>query len=192
VVTNLDADKLDGLEATAFIKADGTVSLAAALNLGSTGQLVFPAVQNASAGVNTLDDYEEGTWTPTITADGGASGVTYDTGNTNGAYIKIGRVVHWWAHITLTAKGTLTGNIQIGGFPFTAGSEQTFFPGHVSYTTNLGGSITSPTLLVVGGQTKAFLYYMAAGGGTGHANFATAQMSNTTALYAAGSYLATA
>ena len=26
--------------------------------------IIFPATQNASSDVNTLDDYEEGTWTP--------------------------------------------------------------------------------------------------------------------------------
>jgi len=40
--------------------------------------ITFPATQSASTDANTLDDYEEGTFTPTITATGGAfSSVTY-------------------------------------------------------------------------------------------------------------------
>ena len=63
--------------------------LTQALDLGSTGQIVFPATQNASSNANTLDDYEEGTWTPVL-AFGGISGsnIVY-----SGNYTKIGRVV---------------------------------------------------------------------------------------------------
>lgn len=42
------------------------MALSGQLDLGSTGQIVFPATQNASSNANTLDDYEEGTWTPTV------------------------------------------------------------------------------------------------------------------------------
>ena len=46
----------------------GTSSLAGPLDLSASGagQILFPATQNASSGANTLDDYEEGTWTPVI------------------------------------------------------------------------------------------------------------------------------
>jgi len=87
--------------------------LTQALNLGSTGQIVFPATQNASANANTLDDYEEGTWTPTL---GGFSSVTYDY--REGSYIKIGRMVFaFWDFISSSKSGT--GNSQITGLPFT-------------------------------------------------------------------------
>ena len=57
------------------------------------GQLVFPATPNLSTNVNTLDDYEEGTWTPAWAASSGAFGsITYDT-STRGSYVKIGRIV---------------------------------------------------------------------------------------------------
>src|SRR5262245_1079228 len=45
-----------------FIVGNGTAWTA------KNGQLPFPALQNSSADANTLDDYEEGTWTPTITS----------------------------------------------------------------------------------------------------------------------------
>jgi hypothetical protein len=41
------------------------------------GQIAFPATQSASAGANTLDDYEEGDWTPVLTFGGGTTGITY-------------------------------------------------------------------------------------------------------------------
>src|SRR5215468_5683367 len=66
----------------------GTNTFSAALNLTS-GQITFPASQNASAGANTLDDYEEGTWTPVLTAaTAGNLSVAYST--QLATYTKIG------------------------------------------------------------------------------------------------------
>ena len=55
----------------------------------SAGQIKFPATQNASSNANTLDDYEEGTWTPNQ-----GSGLTVvGTFSSSGLYTKIGRQV---------------------------------------------------------------------------------------------------
>lgn len=116
VVANLDADKVDGKHSTDLLLLDGTQSMTGKLNLGSNGQVQFPASQNASSDANALDDYEEGTWTPTVTADGGSSGVTYTT--QLGTYVKVGQLVMASFSIVLSNKGTLTGNVQIGGLPF--------------------------------------------------------------------------
>lgn len=88
------------------------------------GAIAFPGTQVASAGANTLDDYEEGTWTPTIGGSGGQSGQTYTT--QNGRYVKIGQLVLASYHITLSAKGTITTNCQIQGLPFTSLATQYF------------------------------------------------------------------
>jgi hypothetical protein len=77
----------------------------------------FPATQVVSADVNTLDDYEEGTWTPSFTGDGGAaSGQVYAA--REGHYTKIGNLVHVWGVISLTTLGTIPGNILVSGLPF--------------------------------------------------------------------------
>jgi hypothetical protein len=69
------------------------------LNL-SGGQIKFPATQISSADANTLDDYEEGTFTPTWLAVGGSNPtVTYQTQHTWGKYTKIGNMVTIWAEI---------------------------------------------------------------------------------------------
>ncbi len=52
------------------------------------GQIKFPASQNASADANTLDDYEEGTFTATVFAGSTASG-----SSSTWSYTKIGRIV---------------------------------------------------------------------------------------------------
>lgn len=85
----------------------------------SGGQLVFPATQNPSSNANTLDDYEEGTWSPTIAFGGASSGVTYGAGNA-GVYVKIGRAIFLHFLLQLTSKGVSTGNAAIGGLPFAA------------------------------------------------------------------------
>jgi hypothetical protein len=107
--------KRDGLSATGkmTITQSGVVILA-------QGQLQFPATQVASADPNTLDDYEEGTWTMGIAFDNGATGVTYSS-NT-GRYTKIGRQVTVVGYLALTNKGSSTGNATITGLPFTIGS----------------------------------------------------------------------
>src|SRR6478736_6315612 len=79
----------------------------------------FPAVQAASSNANTLDDYEEGSWTPTITGSGGASGQAYT--NQVGRYIKVGKLVTCWGRVTLSTLGTVTTDALIGGLPFAAG-----------------------------------------------------------------------
>jgi hypothetical protein len=64
-----------------------------------------------------LNDYEEGTFTPSITFGGASVGMT---GTFSGRYTKVGRAVTVNGIITLTAKGSSTGNAIITGLPFTS------------------------------------------------------------------------
>jgi hypothetical protein len=77
--------------------------------------ITFPATQNASSDANTLDDYEEGTWLPVLTGDGGGTAMTYAL--QIGKYTKIGNVVIADAYIILSNRGTITGNVIITGLP---------------------------------------------------------------------------
>jgi hypothetical protein len=96
----------------------GTTTISGTLVL-SIGQIKFPAAQVASADANTLDDYEEGTWTPVFTfATPGNVSVTYST--RIASYTKIGRLCYLSLSI-LTATFTHTsasGDFQISGVPF--------------------------------------------------------------------------
>jgi hypothetical protein len=72
----------------------------------------------ASSDANTLDDYEEGTWTPVLT-----DGVTNATHSVQvGTYTKVGRMVHVKARVTTTSVTTagLTGSVWLSGLPFTS------------------------------------------------------------------------
>lgn len=77
--------------------------------------LQFPATQVPSADPNTLDDYEEGTYTPTLTFGTASTGITYAT--RSGSYVKIGNMVWYRFTIALSSKGTATGNTDVS-LPF--------------------------------------------------------------------------
>jgi len=77
----------------------------------------FPGTQVPSSDPNTLDDFEEGTFTPGISFGGAAVGITYTS--QVGKYMKVGGRVIFNALITLSAKGSSTGAARITGLPFT-------------------------------------------------------------------------
>lgn len=96
-----------------------TLSATGALNISGAGagQISFPATQNASAGANVLDDYEEGTWTPTD-----ASGATLTLATATGTYTKIGNQCFGTFRVIypVTADGS---NSLWGGLPFTVSND---------------------------------------------------------------------
>ena len=83
----------------------------------SHGQLGFPAGANPSADPNTLDDYEEGTWTPDLQFGGAKVGITYDV--QVGWYTKIGDLVCANCFINLSSKGVSVGVARVFDYPFT-------------------------------------------------------------------------
>lgn len=95
----------------------GTVISASTIGVGgatpstSGAGITFPATQSASSDANTLDDYEEGTWTPSL---GGTA--TYNA--QAGSYVKVGRLVYVRGTITVNSIGTGTAN-SLTGLPFT-------------------------------------------------------------------------
>ena len=65
-----------------------------------------------------LDDYEEGTWTPVVTAT--IPGITPPTiASATGTYTKIGRQVYVTYNIQISVNGTGAGAIGLNGLPFT-------------------------------------------------------------------------
>lgn len=75
--------------------------------------IAFPATQSASSNANTLDDYEEGDWTPTISS--GYTSVSYNS--QGGWYTKVGRFVNISGRVQFSGTANNT-NIQIGSLPF--------------------------------------------------------------------------
>jgi hypothetical protein len=114
---------------------DSTGTVVVSGTTPSFNGIAFPATQVASAGANTLDDYEEGTWTP---VDGSPASLTFTISGT-ATYIKVGRICTVCAFVTWPS--TATGNIaRIAGLPFTTASTTENMQGgsisQTSYTTS--------------------------------------------------------
>lgn len=100
------------------LKAPTTIGVGAATPAASGSGVSFPASQSSSTDVNTLDDYEEGTWSPTVASSAGA--IVSSTVN-SAIYTKIGRLVKAIVDLTITDVGTGSGTLNIS-LPFTAAS----------------------------------------------------------------------
>lgn len=100
---------------TGGIKVLNTLGVGDATSSTSGAGITFPATQSASSNANTLDDYEEGTWTPTVLGSISAGTGTYT--HQVGTYVKVGQMVCASALITIT-NHTGSGNLLFGGLPF--------------------------------------------------------------------------
>jgi len=128
--------------------------------------ITFPATQSASTDANTLDDYEEGTFTPTLGTSGGTTGSPTYT-NQNGRYTKIGKFVTVQVYLSFS-KNTLSGGYiaYINGLPFTSAASASF-----PLTTNWSGwynpsgtSFINVQAIVPNNNTRFDMYRMTAAG----------------------------
>ena len=143
VVINEDSADQDfrvesnGIESALFVDgATGVVTTGAALTvtgaITANAGIVFPTDSVASGAAitsNTLDDYEEGTWTPVYSAATTAPTSSGSPTGIGGYYTKVGRLVTLTGRIRLsTLTNTPAGTLQLAGLPFviaaTAGTEQ--------------------------------------------------------------------
>ena len=132
-----------------------TVGVGGATPAASGAGITFPATESASSDANTLDDYEEGTCTPTLFGASSAGTTTYvsQTGN----YTKIGRQVTVQVLLNVSAA-TGTGEVRIGGLPFTVGVNGYVVP--MVNALNWGGG-TYLALSTISASTNMELYYCA-------------------------------
>jgi hypothetical protein len=94
-----------------------TMGVGNATPSASGAGISFPSTQSASSDANTLDDYEEGTFTPTIIGKTSAGTGTYS--NQTGSYIKVGQLVSIFIRMDWSAH-TGTGNMGFASLPFTS------------------------------------------------------------------------
>lgn len=104
-----------------------TIGVGGATAAASGAGITFPSTASASSDANTLDDYEEGTFTPTYVPSGGGT-ITY--ANQVGRYVKVGQFVFCTVEMSTNSVSALSGSMQIGGLPFT------------SQTVSYGGTIS--------------------------------------------------
>jgi hypothetical protein len=98
-----------------------TIGVGGATAAASGAGITFPASQSASSDANTLDDYEEGTFTPSFSSTGAS--FAYDSDYRVGRYTKTGNLVTFslWCATSTIPTGTLSNTLTITGLPFTAG-----------------------------------------------------------------------
>jgi hypothetical protein len=114
----LSLGTMSGQNAERVAISGGTATLSTLSTSGlitSGGQISFPAVQVPSVGVNTLDDYEEGAFAPTVIGQTTAGTCVYST--QVGRYTKIGNLVSFTFDVTWSVH-TGTGNTLVTGLPF--------------------------------------------------------------------------
>jgi hypothetical protein len=107
------ADTAGGLSEKVRVLNTGAILAfsGASTNANGTG-VGFPSTQSASTDPNVLDDYEEGTWTPTLDA------FTIGNGTATGYYTKIGNLITCNFIITFGSTSSITGTpLQISGLP---------------------------------------------------------------------------
>merc|ERR1712072_648909 len=112
--TDADTDVL-------LLKSNGSVTISDGdLVIGTAGHGIdFSATSDASGATSELlDDYEEGTWTPTVYSSS-AGNFTYATNGQLGIYTKVGNIVHVNGFVQATVGGTETGQVRLGSLPFT-------------------------------------------------------------------------
>jgi hypothetical protein len=119
-------------------KATTTIGVGNTTASASGAGISFPATQSASTDANTLDDYAEGTWTPTVVATTG----TITAYTSSGRYTKIGDVVSCSFTFTVSNNGTGSGFIRIS-LPFTAASTQSVGSTRESAVTGNMGQVFS-------------------------------------------------
>ena len=123
-----------------------TIGVGGATPSASGSGITFPATQSASTDANTLDDYEEGTWTPSYLGLTSAGTTTY--GVNKGIYVKVGQMITVTGVMTWTAA-TGTGGAALGGLPFVINNSNGESDGSVWIGTESGYTMT--------GQLGAFL-----------------------------------
>ena len=134
-----------------------TISVGAATPATSGAGITFPATQSASTDVNTLDDYEEGTFAPTINSQSGS--ITTNSGASSAIYVKIGSWVFVKGTVVATSVSSAGGSLSIGNLPFTV-KTGSYYRGYcIATSVNTGMQIPTPyfysntTLMIVDGIT---------------------------------------
>jgi hypothetical protein len=154
----------------------GDIAVGRNLTVGGsfvTNGIQFPSAQVDSSDPNTLDDYEEGTWIPTLGGEGGEDSQIYQTGKRNGSYIKIGNKVTAGMYIQFDSsqmpnnpgQGNIYGHLVLKGFPFACGGGSANYAlsiGLISNLAGISGVSTNPRRNIFGNMvantTYAYLY----------------------------------
>ena len=150
-----------------------TIGVGGATPSASGSGITFPASQSASTDANTLDDYEEGTWTP---VDGSGAGLTL-TVNGAARYVKIGRFVFFAVNEIVYPSTANSSVARINGLPFTSDSINSGTLSLVSNTANASKG------LVLASATGIFIYANGTISSSTNANLSTSSIYGISGCY---------
>jgi len=177
-VANNDIPYITCAEGTSGLRFDGDNSnikpsdadganLDNIINLGSSGTrfkdlyLSGGVYLGGTGSANYLDDYEEGTWTPTFEAQTTAfTSITYDNAR-YGSYVKVGDLVHIQGILRTDAISGGSGTVLIGGLPF-AGTGACSIS--IAYTNTFAGDHPAGAYVFSGTTTISLRYRTSANG----------------------------
>ena len=167
------------LDSVGNLTLQNNISVGGATVTTSGTGITFPATQSASSDANTLDDYEEGTWTPTVGGSTVLGTGTYTT--QQGTYTKIGNSVRFQAYIAWTAH-TGSGQLEVRGYPFTSTAE----------TTPISLSFYGGPTFTLGSFIQAYVNPSSTSSGTGQTSsastFSSVTVSSTGDYFVSGIY----
>ena len=135
---------------------------------------------------NTLDDYEEGTWTCAAATDSGS--ITVNTSYNLGYFTKIGNLCTVQGYFTVSAISSPSGDMHLTGLPFTsaAASEGAASSSGPIYIRNLASAVVGTIAGYVGSGSTSF--YMRAGGQDDNGEDIAAQVDTGTSWYMTVTY----
>ena len=149
-----------GLDQTGSFDFTSGLTLGDNLLFDASSKGVYLGVTSATA-ANLLDDYEEGTFTPTFTSSGGAYTISYS--GQQGRYTKIGQTVI--CHFICAASGTPSGgsgDFRLAGLPFVPADTSVVPGGHgiVGIINNTNINIDAVQLMYNCGNADTFCNLM--------------------------------
>jgi len=154
-------------------------------NTSATGTgIAFPATQSASSDANTLDDYEEGTFSATITdASGNSATMTSNTLK----YTKVGNLVFFtgtliWSSTAALASGS---RLRLGGLPFVSSTNPSDYRSAVNFGTSTSGSFNLTRSQIAFGidPGNTFIYFTQVSGNNVDGAITKTDIGNAGTLY---------
>lgn len=148
----------------------------------------FRAVMTNAAGKIDISllPIESESWLPTLTFGGNNVGLSYNAGATGGRYTRLGNHVWFTGRLTLSAKGSSTGNAIIGGLPYANGSSQAFSSPVTCLTTGLTLTAAYHCQPLIASAAQTILLYESGGGGI--TQLTDAHFTNSSSIYVSGHY----
>tara|TARA_R100000773_G_scaffold13852_1_gene12700 strand:- start:323 stop:859 length:537 start_codon:yes stop_codon:yes gene_type:complete len=144
--------KVTGSGANGLTLSSTDVTVASGdLLFGTANKGVVLGVTSNTDG-NTLDDYEEGTWTPTVTSGGSSMSYSVQHGN----YSKIGDICYACFYLACNGGTMASSVLKIGPLPFTSAANHYIVASGYNNASN--GSVTRPQPILFPDDTNIWYY----------------------------------